>query len=200
MGPKYCVAFAAPSLPPSLPPCLRVSVSPCPPPFGTVQNGPRSVLLLLPAGGTLSPLAPFPFPPSQPPVAFVGLNDLTLDTLCSLPRALAPSFPLYVHPHTRSKTKNQRCAFFGHCDHKIEKVQEGHRLTLTYILRYDPADKGIADEMREGMGAAAVPPVPPAGGEGWVNSTLVPSGRIRSPTACFSTLGTWRQHGVLNAW
>lgn len=38
-------------------------------------------------------------------------------------------------------------------------------MTLTYILRYDPADKGIADQMREGMGTAAVPLVPSSGGE-----------------------------------
>eukprot|EP00752_Nemacystus_decipiens_P003192 g2953.t1 len=63
------------------------------------------------------------------------------------------------------KNTLQWCAFFGHCNHKIEEVQQGHRLTLTYILRYDPADEGIAAQMREGMGADAVPPVPSAGDE-----------------------------------
>lgn len=83
-----------------------------------------------------------------------------------LPPSLSPP-PFY----TPEPERNRRCAFFGHCDHKIEKIQEGHRLTLTYILRYDPADKGIADEMREGMGAAgAIPPVPSAGGKDWINT------------------------------
>lgn len=47
-----------------------------------------------------------------------------------------------------------RCAFYGHCNHEIKPVEEGHRLTLTYILRYDPADEGIARHMADNMGAS----------------------------------------------
>lgn len=37
-------------------------------------------------------------------------------------------------------------------------MKAGHRLTLTYILRYDAADEGIARHMANGMGES------PAGG------------------------------------
>ncbi|CAN0206785.1 unnamed protein product, partial [Ectocarpus sp. 12 AP-2014] len=52
----------------------------------------------------------------------------------------------------------QWCAFFGHCQQNIEQVVEGHRLTMTYILRYDPSDKGIADQTKE----ISAPPCLPA--------------------------------------
>lgn len=58
-----------------------------------------------------------------------------------------PPFP----PHY----KLERCAFYGDCDHEIEEVTQGYRLTLTYILRYDPADQGIAKNMAASMGPIA---------------------------------------------
>lgn len=94
---------------------------------------------------------------SSPPMAWLTqslAHSLTHSSTCTCTS---------THPDLNSR---KRCAFFGHCDHKIATVQEGHRLTLTYILRYDPADKGIADQMKEGMGAGAPLPLPPAGGEG----------------------------------
>lgn len=56
-----------------------------------------------------------------------------------------------------------RCAFYGHCDHDIEEVIAGFRMTLTYILRYDPSDEGIAKHVARAMGVPTGPLPPSAG-------------------------------------
>lgn len=49
-----------------------------------------------------------------------------------------------------------RCAFYGDCDPEIEKVTACFRLTLTYILRYDPDDAGIAEGMASAFGPTVI--------------------------------------------
>lgn len=53
-----------------------------------------------------------------------------------------------------------RCAFYGDCEHEIDEVKDGFRLTLTYILRYDARDEGIAKHMAATLGPIA--PLPPS--------------------------------------
>ncbi|KAG5188992.1 hypothetical protein JKP88DRAFT_303126 [Tribonema minus] len=48
----------------------------------------------------------------------------------------------------------QWAAFYGHCRHRITRVEAGHRITLTYVLRRHAAEPGLAP-------LPAVPAPPP---------------------------------------
>eukprot|EP00752_Nemacystus_decipiens_P004489 g4099.t1 len=64
-------------------------------------------------------------------------------------------FSVFATMTTPAPPVLQWCAFYGDCEHEIAEVQDGFRLTLTYILRYDARDEGIAKHMAATLGPIA---------------------------------------------